>query len=635
MVVKEINGIWKVVRLDLDHNHELSPKDGNQLFSGKKYMTDMEKGVIRTLNDNNIPTRKMIAILSYLRGGLTALPYKTKDVQNVRTKINREVTGNDMTQALEYFRKRKTEDPTFFYRFQVDNEMKVKNLYWREGISLQWYAEYGDCVSFDTTYMTNRYNLPFAPFVGITGHAHTCLFGCAFLSDETTETFKWVFETFAESMGGKHPKSIITDQDKAMKSAIEKVFPNTRHRNCFFHIKSKCYNKNLRCFTANKGLPEIFEDTVNFSVTEEEFEMLWQKMIFDFKLENNKYFSKMWETRKRFIPVYFKNDFFPFIQSTGRSEGTNARFKDNVGPTYSIVSFLREYQRIVDSIRKKEEIEDSFSKQKIPKELQYGYTIEQQAIGLYNRNIYLKFMNQLKQTERYKYTETERGTCFEVWYKSNQIKKHERIRKYIVTTNLKKGEEEFSCICGKFNKDGILCTHILKVIVEEEIMKIPEKYFIDRWRKKEMRLRNITIEPTNSTHELLRFNMLSRKAAILTSKAAKKEIATDYLKIELDRIDKHLETLLAETGGTSCSGTTEFEEQTQIQRAGVPNDEGIVILADPTRIQQKGRPKNPTRLKPMVEQMREKMAKAEAKKKMKKKPSNSSEICLQQIFHII
>jgi len=319
-------------KLDLEHNHELSPNDRNQLFNGRKYMTDMEKGIIRTLNDNNIPTMKMISILSYLRGGLTALPYKTKDVQNMRTKINREVTGNDMTQAMEYFRKRKMQDSTFYFRFQVDNDMKVENIFWREGISLKWYAEYGDCISFDTTYMTNRYNLPFAPFVGITVHAHTCLLGCAFLSDETTETFKWIFETFLESMGGKHPKSIITDQDKAMRYAIEKVFPNSKHRNCFFHIKSKCYNKNLRCFAVNKGLPEKFEDIVNFSVTEDEFEMLWQGMIAEYKLEKNKYFNKMWETRKRFIPVYFKNDFFPFIQSTGRSEGTNARFKDNVGP---------------------------------------------------------------------------------------------------------------------------------------------------------------------------------------------------------------------------------------------------------------------------------------------------------------
>jgi hypothetical protein len=71
MLVKEIRGIWKVVNLDLDHNHALSPQNRNQLFNGRKYMTDVEKGMIRTLNDNNIPTRKMIAILSYLRGGFT------------------------------------------------------------------------------------------------------------------------------------------------------------------------------------------------------------------------------------------------------------------------------------------------------------------------------------------------------------------------------------------------------------------------------------------------------------------------------------------------------------------------------------------------------------------------------------
>jgi hypothetical protein len=54
-------------------------------------------------------------------------------------------------------------------------------------------------------------------------------------------------------------------------------------------------------------------------------------MIKERGLENNKYLTKMWETRKIFVPVYYKNDFFPFIQSTSRSEATNARFKENVG----------------------------------------------------------------------------------------------------------------------------------------------------------------------------------------------------------------------------------------------------------------------------------------------------------------
>ena len=42
MMVKEENGIWKIKRLDFEHNHELCPSQKDQLFSRHKYMTDME-----------------------------------------------------------------------------------------------------------------------------------------------------------------------------------------------------------------------------------------------------------------------------------------------------------------------------------------------------------------------------------------------------------------------------------------------------------------------------------------------------------------------------------------------------------------------------------------------------------------
>jgi len=96
-------------------------------------MTDMEKALIRTLNANNIPTRKMIYVLSYLRGGPTTLLVKKKDVSNFRTKINREVKGSDMTKVLDNFRIKKADDPSFFYKFELDEQNKVKNIFWRDG----------------------------------------------------------------------------------------------------------------------------------------------------------------------------------------------------------------------------------------------------------------------------------------------------------------------------------------------------------------------------------------------------------------------------------------------------------------------------------------------------------------------
>ena len=43
VVVKEVGDIWKIIRLDLEHPHELQPSQRNQQFSGHKYMTGMEK----------------------------------------------------------------------------------------------------------------------------------------------------------------------------------------------------------------------------------------------------------------------------------------------------------------------------------------------------------------------------------------------------------------------------------------------------------------------------------------------------------------------------------------------------------------------------------------------------------------
>jgi hypothetical protein len=74
--------------------------------------------------------------------------------------------------------------------------------------------------------------LPFTPFIGINKHGQSFMLGCAFIRDEKTPSYIWLFETFLEAMKGKSPVSIITDQDAAMRAAITQVFPNTNHKNC-------------------------------------------------------------------------------------------------------------------------------------------------------------------------------------------------------------------------------------------------------------------------------------------------------------------------------------------------------------------------------------------------------------------
>ena len=60
-----------------------------------------------------------------------------------------------MTQVLDYFRKKQTEDPSFFYKFDLDEDKRVRNLFSTDYSSMKYYADYGECVSFDTTYMAS------------------------------------------------------------------------------------------------------------------------------------------------------------------------------------------------------------------------------------------------------------------------------------------------------------------------------------------------------------------------------------------------------------------------------------------------------------------------------------------------
>jgi zinc finger SWIM domain-containing protein 3 len=91
-------------------------------------------------------------------------------------------------------------------------------------------------VSFDTTFQTNKFEIPFAPILGTNHHKQTIIFGVALLYNETISSFIWLFETFFIAMGGKHPITIFTDQDAAMAGAIAYVFPNTSHYLYLWHI---------------------------------------------------------------------------------------------------------------------------------------------------------------------------------------------------------------------------------------------------------------------------------------------------------------------------------------------------------------------------------------------------------------
>ena len=98
----------------------------------------------------------------------------------------------------------------FFYVIDVDEEFRIRNLFWADARSRAMYESFGDVVSFDTTYLTNKYDMPFAPFVGVNHHGQSILLGCGLSSSEDTDTFVWLFKSWLSCMSNNPPKAIIT-----------------------------------------------------------------------------------------------------------------------------------------------------------------------------------------------------------------------------------------------------------------------------------------------------------------------------------------------------------------------------------------------------------------------------------------
>ncbi|XP_028120899.1 protein FAR-RED IMPAIRED RESPONSE 1-like [Camellia sinensis] len=212
------------------------------------------------------------------------------------------------------------------------------------------YKAFGDVVSFDTTYLTNKYDMPFAPFVGVNHHGQSILFGCGLLCNENTETFVWLFKEWLNCMSAILLKAIITDQCRAMQNAIEIVFPQARHRWCLWHIMKKIPEK-LIGYSQYEAIKYALQNAVYDSIRKDEFDEEWKTMIGKFSLHDNDWLGVLYGERHRWIPAYVKDIFWAGMSTTQRSESMNAFY---VNSKTTLKQFVEQYDNALRSKVEKE-----------------------------------------------------------------------------------------------------------------------------------------------------------------------------------------------------------------------------------------------------------------------------------------
>ena len=324
-------GIWTVQKVVTDHNHYLASPNKVHKLRSQRRVIEADRHLIGQIREAGMKPSQVYDFMVAFYGGVDKGQFSKMDCNNEIGKERKKyLESNDAKTLLEYLKNKQREDPTFFYAIQVDEkDGQIAKFFWADGQSIMDYACFGDVVSFDTTFDTNKFELPFAPILGANHHKQTVIFGAALIFNESIDSFVWLFETFLAAMSGKHPSTIFTDQDRAMDGAIAYVFPNTSHRLCLWHIylNAAKHLGHVIHKHPEKFLPD-FKRCVYEDRSEYKFNKKWHELLDRYNLQDDEWMAKLYELREKWAAVY-RDSFTSDMNSTQRSEGMNNVFKQD------------------------------------------------------------------------------------------------------------------------------------------------------------------------------------------------------------------------------------------------------------------------------------------------------------------
>ncbi|XP_026663036.2 protein FAR1-RELATED SEQUENCE 5-like isoform X2 [Phoenix dactylifera] len=423
------NGKYRVTDFEARHNHPLVIPNKAHMIKWRRISKD--RGVVA--EESGMIPRVADEVMNGHAGGHQHLIHPSQAYKNyLQSNRASAVVLGDAGALLQYVQERQIDDPSFFYAVQLDKEDRVANIFWADGLSIIDYDYFGDAVCFDTTYRSNNYGRPFAQFIGVNHHMQMVFFGAALLYNETTESFKWLFETFKAAMSGKQPKGSKT----------------------FALDFSKC-------------IYEIEE--------EEEFQSSWKEMLETYDLKDNQWLAKLYEDREKWALPYSRHIFCADMKSTLRNEGLSAELKQWLCPELDLLQFLNHYEKAIDG-RRHAELQADFQACQISPTIPPTRMLRQ-AANIYTPVVFKMFQREFEMSmDCLVYGGGELGPIAD--YK---VAAEGDPTEYVVRVDISDGT--IICSCKKFEFMGIQCRHVLKVLDVINIKELPQRYILKRWRK--------------------------------------------------------------------------------------------------------------------------------------------------------
>ncbi|KAL2897234.1 Protein FAR1-RELATED SEQUENCE 5 [Bienertia sinuspersici] len=195
------------------HNHELVVySEGHRQISG---LSPESKQLVREMSDAQT---KPAQIVVALQQKFPADNPTVRHVYNYRDKIRRErLDGRNPAQQVLH----EVVQRGYVYWTATDMDGCICQLFCAHPTSLQLFRTWPYVVGMDSTYKTNRYNMPLVEIIGVTPCNNNFLIGYALLQSESSESYEWVLECFRNILGESVQLSaIVTDRDLGLTKAL-------------------------------------------------------------------------------------------------------------------------------------------------------------------------------------------------------------------------------------------------------------------------------------------------------------------------------------------------------------------------------------------------------------------------------
>lgn len=153
---RQLSGCWTIEEACLEHNHELAP-DSVRLMRCHRDIPFFVKKQLEINELAGLAQNKSIQAVFTQSGGVTHCNFTEKDMRNYISEVRRlQLKDGDAAALMEYFKEQQQSCPNFFSAHELDDEGRLKHVFWADARSRQAYKYFGDVITFDTTYLTNR-----------------------------------------------------------------------------------------------------------------------------------------------------------------------------------------------------------------------------------------------------------------------------------------------------------------------------------------------------------------------------------------------------------------------------------------------------------------------------------------------